>query len=208
MLGKYTLKVFLVVSALVGALTAQTAVAKEPRTYHTATTAKHAKAEAKTGKASTGEGEKDENPISTQSGDKLDAGVTVLTPRASNLADKTRSPPANVKFAKPVNVQTLGVGVPELVKPVTRNAIGEAVGQHINTPAAIGHSDVASHIAAVPTANLPVARQPLHPIASATNPDRGKVDDSHVIRPTVTSELGGPAKSTTGINGTTMRPKY
>jgi hypothetical protein len=51
-------------------------------------------------------------------------------------------------------------------------------------------------------------QQPAHPIASATFADRSKIDGGHLIRSTVTSGLGGPAKSVTGINGTTMRPKY
>jgi hypothetical protein len=200
-------KALLIAASLFAVFAAQTAIAKEPRIHHSQTVEKHAKAKAETTKAGNGESAKGESPAGTQSGDKLDAAIPISTSRATNAADKTRNPPISVKFAKPITVQTHSVGLPESGKSVTRNAIGEIVGQHVTAPITTSRND-AAHIAAMPTVNLTVGRQPPHLIAGPANPDRSKVDGSHLIRTTMTSGLGGPAKSTTGINGTTIRPKY
>jgi hypothetical protein len=200
---KIGLKVVLFAAALFGAFAAQPGIAKEPRAHHTATTGKNAKSGAKAANAKAGEGANAKAPS-----DSLDAGVTVLTPRAGNAADKIRNPVVNVKVAKPVNSQVRGVGMSTPIKPVVRNAIGAPVSEHVNAPAGANHFGVTAQLAGTPSAGLTIVRQPAHPIASATLADRGKIDGGHLIRPTVTSGLGGPAKSVTGINGTTMRPKY
>jgi hypothetical protein len=207
---KTGLKIVLFTAALFGAFAAQPSIAKEPRVHHTATTGKNSKSGVKTGNAKAREGANGEGAkhVTTPPGDSLDAGVTVLTPRAGNAADKTRNPGVSVKVAKPVNSQVRGVGASTPIKPIVRNAIGAPVSEQADAPAGANHLGSTAQVPVVPSAGLTIVRQPVRPIANATIADRGKIDGSHLIRPTAPSELGGPSKSVTGINGTTLRPKY
>ena len=207
---KTGLKIVLFTATLFGAFAAQPSIAKEPRVHRTATTGKNAKSVAKAGNAEAGEGvnAKGAQHVTAPPGDSLDAGVTVLTPRTGNAADKTRNPGVSVKVAKPVSSQVRGVGMSTPIKPAVRNAIGAPVGEQVNAPAATNHFGATAQVPGTPSAGLAIVRQPAHPIASAAFADRSKIDGGHLIRSTVTSELGGPAKSVTGINSTTMRPKY
>jgi hypothetical protein len=200
------LKIVVLAVVLFAALAVQPGIAKEPRVHHTATTEKNAKSGAKAGNAKAGEGAKANGAQHAPAppDDGLDAGVTVLTPRAG-AADKTRKPGASAKVAKPVNSQVRRVG---LSAPVVRNAIGAPVSEQVNAPTGVSHLGATAQMPDTPSAGLAIVRQPAHPIASATVPDRSKIDGGHLIRPAVTSGLGGPAKLVGGINGTTLRPKY
>jgi hypothetical protein len=201
------LKIVVLAVVLFAALAVQPGIAKELRVHHGATPEKNAKSGAKAGNAKAGEGE---NANGAQHApappdDGLDAGVTVLTPRAGNAADKTRNTGVNVKVAKPVNSQVRRVG---LSAPIVRNAIGAPVSEQVNAPTGVNHLGATAQIPGTPSAGLAVVRQPVHPIASVTVPDRSKIDGGHLIRPAAMSGLGGPAKLVGGINGTMLRPKY
>ena len=201
------MKIVFSTAALFGAFMAQPGVAKEPRAHHSATAGKDARSGAKAGNAKAGGGANanGEQHATAPPGDSLDAGVTVLTPRAGNAGDRIHNPDVSVKVAKPVNSQVRGLGAST---PIVRNAIGAPVSGHANAPAGANHFGATAQAPGAPSAGLTVVRQPIHPLASAALADRGKIDGGHLIRPTVTSGLGGPAKSVTGINGTTIRPKY
>jgi hypothetical protein len=203
---EHVLKIVGLAVVLFAALAVRPGIAKEPRVYHGATVGKNAKAVAKAGNAEAGEGAnaKGAQHATTPPGDSLDAGVTVLTPRAGNAADKTRNTGVSVKVAKPVNSPVRRVG---LSAPVVPNAIGAPVSEQLNAPIGVNHLGATTLMPGTPSAGLPIVRQPVHPIASATIPDRSKIDGGHLIRPTVTSGLGGPAKLVGGINGTAVRPK-
>lgn len=202
------LKFLLIAAALFGFFAAQTVVAKEPHTHHTASgknTKPVAKGDkAKTNRAKSGEGAstKSGSPANTPSSESTD---TVPVPHAKGM-DKAHIPSLSVKVAKPVNPLTRDIGTAVPVKPVTHNAIGEPITERVSTTG--GESHLSAAVQLPGTSAVGLAHQPLHPIANPITPDRGKVDGSHLIRTTATSELGGPAKSVTGINGTTIRPKY
>jgi hypothetical protein len=209
---EHVLKIVGLAVVLFAALAVRPGIAKEPRVHHVATVGKNAKAgaqagDAKAGNAKAGEGAnaKGEQHATTPPGDSLDAGVTVLTPRAGNAADKTRNTGVSVKVAKPVNSPVRRVG---LSAPVVPNAIGAPVSEQLNAPTGVNHLGATTLMPGTPSAGLAIVRQPVHPIAGATIPDRSKIDGGHLIRPAAMSGLGGPAKLVGGINGTMLRPKY
>ena len=89
----------------------------------------------------------------------------------------------------------------------TRNSIGVAV-----TPAksaTTGNEQMPKPTVPKPIAVPAVDRSAIvRPVATASIPDRGKIDGSRLIRPSVApTGLGGPAKFIAGINGTTFREK-
>jgi hypothetical protein len=207
---EHVLKIVVLAVVLFAALAVQPGIAKELRVYHDATPGKNAKSGAKAGDTKAGEGE---NAAGAQHataplGDSLDAGFTVLTPRAGNAADKMHNPGVSVKVAKPVNSQVRGVSVSTPIKSVVRNAIGAAVSEQVNAPAGANHFGATAQMAGAPSAGLAIVRPPAHPIASATITDRNKIDGAELIRSSSASGIGGPAKLVGGINGTTLRPKY
>jgi hypothetical protein len=191
------------------------AVAKEPRVHHSAKTEKSSKANANAGKTNAGNADtgpganaKSKSPDNTETDNKIDAGVTVLTPRAGNATDKAHNPNIIVKIAKPVNLQVHSLGVSEPVKPVVRNSIGEVISHPQNVTAGDQHVGVVAPKPVTPSigaAGSDFNRLRPHPVTTASNFTGNK---SGLIRPSSAPAIGGPAKSTGGINGTAVRSKY
>jgi hypothetical protein len=208
------LKIIVPVIVLFGAFAVQPGIAKD-RFYHTETKGKHGKAGATAGNAATAKGAsaKGVNSVSKPLSDTSNAGVTVLSPRAGNAADKTRNPGVSVKVAKPVNFQTHNISAP--VGPVARNAIGQIVARPQNVTASGEHSGAPAQTTITRSSGMAEAggastinRQNPRPVATASNVGSGKIDGAGLIRPTTASGLGGPAKTAGGINGTNLRSRY
>ena len=109
--------------------------------------------------------------------------------------------------------------------PVVRNAIGVAVGPHDNIAHRDGHvaplvvrSPVgtagvsASASGGIATASgIPETNKFSHPMAppGVVPPPRGTISGTGLVqRGSGPAQIGGPAKSFAGINGTSIRPKH
>jgi hypothetical protein len=94
---------------------------------------------------------------------------------------------------------------------VTRNAIGVPVAIHEPTSNATSgeHVPNASGSAVLGPGGKPAGLLFLHPVPVATGPAAsGKIGGTNLIRPAqAPAALGGPAKPSGGINGSTMRVK-
>jgi hypothetical protein len=118
---------------------------------------------------------------------------------------KAHAATVNSKSASPFQVRRVVVPAPA----ETRNSVGVAI-----TPprsATIGGEQTPKPTLPRPTSvpaesvdRAAIAR----PVVTASMPDRGKIDGTSLIRPSVApTGLGGPVKPLAGINGTTFRQK-
>jgi hypothetical protein len=111
--------------------------------------------------------------------------------------------------------------------PVARDSIGRAVVRPEITPA-VGAERVVPPsrlpaTAVIPGPNKPnqpglpkslaiaphISAQPLHPVGSASTANGGRIGGTGMIRQRLApAAIGGPTKTSGGIDGTTFRPKH
>jgi hypothetical protein len=157
---------------------------------------------------------KDANPSASQAKDASDAAVGAEPSPAGVTADKAGRATINAKSAAPASYQVRRLAVPGPSDTVPRNSIGVAVAPQKSATADRGENLKAAAPAPVAAARGFADHFGDHdamslPVATASIPNRGKIDGTDLIRPSVApSGLGGPAKALAGINGTTLRPKH
>jgi hypothetical protein len=142
--------------------------------------------------------------------------VSAPSGEAPAVKNETKAPTANLGLKSPIKTQlppiahNPPVSVP--VNTTTRNAIGMPVATH--EPPAVPNA-VGAHVPNAPAGSIgpaakPVALPAAHPspIASAGPTASGTIGGAGALRGVqATSALGGPAKPTAGINGSTLRIK-
>jgi hypothetical protein len=215
---------------LIGAL-AQSSFAKDSHVHGTAKpTSSTARESASTkhvnGKGAYGEGAKTTNAKGANSVDpaakeSIDVGEAAAPPRPGASPDKTRDANTGLKMTVPKNLPVRRVFVPLPSNPVARNAIGLPVA-HDNRMGEAERARAAASTAAAPVRGIAnpvnsaggpggpaIGRASPRPMVGASNPSLSTINGANLIRPAVTvSSLGGPAKGTTGIDGTAWRPKH
>ncbi|HEX4407181.1 MAG TPA: hypothetical protein VH206_00275 [Xanthobacteraceae bacterium] len=127
----------------------------------------------------------------------------VIEPAPEPRSAKTQS--IVIRAKAPAKNETRRINSPT-VSP-GRNAIGMTVAP--SHPASVSggvHPKAPAVVSALPKATISA---PPHPIVSASVGSPNKIGGASVIRPAASlSGLGGPAKTASGINGTTMRSKH
>jgi hypothetical protein len=133
---------------------------------------------------------KDANKFPDKAPGTNDAGVKPKIPQVSH----------NPPVAAPANTITRNaIGMPVTIREPASNSKPGAGGEH--APKAPGNAVVGPKPAVFPLQH-PV------PVATAGLPASGKIGGTNLIRPAQASAaLGGPAKPSGGINGSTMRLK-
>jgi hypothetical protein len=146
----------------------------------------------------------------------IDADVTVVTPR-TGFTPVNRNANASLKIVKPENF-TRRPDITTPIKPVVRNAIGQPVQPRsvmietprlpppVQVPVAVPKAIPRSVVPVPPISPSTAGRMPLHPSATMGLSSTGRIDGTHLIRPSAASQgIGGPAHPIGGINGTTVR---
>jgi hypothetical protein len=159
------------------------------------------------------------NSVHTKPAEKLDASVTIQ-PQRGGLARDQRNPNASLKIAKPENLTRRPNVTAPFKPPVLRNAIGQPVNSKSMTLDAsrLAPSPRAPRTIAKGAVRIPSPTSPVHPAnvgSTSVRPtvtastSRGRIDGAHLIRPSVAPlGVGGPARASNGINGTTVRTKH
>lgn len=201
-------KLTLAVIALVGPLAQHpgSAEAAHAHHFHHATT--------KAGSAERGTNNKGVNPQGKASSSPIDLGATPLPPQSTATPNKTREVKPSA-LAKPENFPAHQV---QPSNPIGRNAIGQPVGPpagahpaelHFGPAAAAPQTPQHAVSTVTSSRDAKVGQQNFQPIAGVNLPSHSKIDGAGLIRPSLAvSGLGGPAKTTAGINGTAFRPKH
>jgi hypothetical protein len=148
--------------------------------------------------------------------ERIDADVTILTPRGGfTPVNKTAN--TSQKFVKEENF-TRRPNITAPIKPVVRNAIGQPVqsksvmigaprlAPSVQVPGAAPKTITRSIVPPPQVSPSIVGRTPLRPATTVGVSSTGRIDGSHLIRPSVApAGIGGPAHPVGGINGTTVR---
>jgi hypothetical protein len=184
--------------------------------------ARHAGAAAKTG-GRLGKGARP-GVAPVKAGDRGTPGVDEMTAPPvphqplPGLA-RTHNGSAGVKIVPPG--KTAAPRVPSASPVVVRNAIGQPVVPRVSALPNSPHPLLPPAAAAGPTAiarpanswsrpaGINSSAPPPHPITTAGMSSRSTIDGASLIRPAHSlTILGGPAKTRTGVDGTTIRPKH
>jgi hypothetical protein len=155
------------------------------------------------------------NSVHTKPAETIDTSVTIQPPRGGFARDQRNS---NAKIAKPeILTRRPNVNAP-IKPPVVRNAIGQPVKSKSVIVDALRPTQAAGTVAkgavpipspASPIRPLNVGSASFHPTVTASNSSRGRIDDARLIRPSVAPlGVGGPARASNAINGTTVRTKH
>ncbi len=149
--------------------------------------------------------------------DAKDIGVTVMSPPSAYAPDRRPKEKSSVKMIKPES-PSAGLRKPSVT--VGRNAIGQPItlpvnpsdnGQHLRAAAntADGRLGEARPTGAAGIVHNPVlGRQNPRPLASGSIPSQGKIGGTRLnLSTSALSRLGGPAKPTVGLDGTSVQHK-
>jgi len=154
------------------------------------------------------------SPAADNAGDKIDVDVPEMSLPSRN-AGRVVMP--KLEIAKPDNSPGRRIGVSGPYRPGVRNALGQPIAPAINPrsgemnlqakkqPQAANPGQIQGG-AGIGTLNSGMPN--VRPSESISPSNRGKIDGAGLIRPSLASSLGGPAKSVTGINGTLVHPKH
>jgi hypothetical protein len=145
--------------------------------------------------------------------DGIDTRITVLPHRPDRKSDTVRDTKTKFKLGVPASVRgrpLLHPGVPALA---ARNAIALPVAARTDLPRPSGEPRGLSEQSSKPSGLNPGRRRvglsQIGPDASVAAYKSGKINGTGLIRPgTAPSGIGGPARSTAGINGTTITSKH
>lgn len=168
----------------------------------------------KAGAAARDTNSKGVSPSGKASNSPTDLGAPPLPLQSTAAPNKTREVKPNVTV-KPQNLPMRRV---QPANPPGRNAIGQPVGPPAGAGPAELHFRPATAGAQAPphasstvtfSRDAKVGPQNFRPIGGANLRTHSRIDGAELIRPSLAaSGLGGPAKMTAGINGTTFRPKH
>ena len=159
-------------------------------------------------------GKKGPTPADSHGNDAIDARSAALSPNSRAATDKTRNAAGPVKITVPANAHPHRQPAARTTDLVGRNAIGQPVVPRHG--ADVGRNDGGKSTPADPG---PVSvRNVSGPNTRRTDPAAGiavagvssvrPIHGTALIRPTLASSgLGGPAKFTSGINGTAFRTR-
>ena len=160
------------------------------------------------------------NSVHTKPAETIDTSVTVQPPRGGFARDQ-RKPNPSLKIAKPENLTRRSYVTAPIKPPVVRNAIGQPVkSTNITIDASrLARSPQSPDKVAKGTERIPSPASPIrplnlgstgvHPTVTASISSKGRIDDTHMIRPSVAPlGVGGPARASSGINGTTVQTKH
>ena len=198
MIGRLHLKSVFCIVLLFGLVASQSCFAKGAHTQHTGASAKRA------------------NSVHTKPAEGIDTSVTVLPPRGGFARDR-RNSNATLKIVKPGNSNVTTAIKP----PVVRNAIGQPVKSNrvtvdamrlapsLQAPGTVAKGGVRLPSTASPIRPLNVGSTNIHSTATASISSKGRIDGAHLICPSVAPlGVGGPARASNGINGTTVQTKH
>jgi len=159
------------------------------------------------------------NSVHTKPTETIDTSVTVLPPRGGSALGKQNSS-ASLKIVQPGNLTRRSSATAAIKPPVVRNAIGQPVksknltantphlAPSLQAPGTLANNGLRISSPASPVLPLNVGRANVRPTTTESNSSNGRIDGARLIRPSV-SPLGvGPARTSNGINGTTVRTKY
>jgi hypothetical protein len=201
-----------VLLAIVLAIAAQPAVAKQAHRHHANKSAVTATPKARTGKAdvkAVGRPDSHQSPGSQKSNE---TPAAIAVPRPASPPDKGQGAKAGVKIVAPDHPQVRHA--PSLSAPTARDAIGMPLVRH-DVSVGKGGAGVGSPVGvgAAATITRPSAGVggPRHasPMTGGNMPSTGRIGGTSLIRSaTAPTGLGGPAKTVVGINGTTVRSKH
>jgi hypothetical protein len=181
MIGRLHLKIVFSIVLLAGLVANQSGLAKGAHTQHTGASAKRT------------------NSVHTKPVEGIDTSVTVLPPRGG-LARGKQNSNATLKIVKPGNLTQRSNVTAAIKPPVVRNAIGQPVKSNSVTVGALrlAPSLQAPGTVAKGGVHLPSPPSPIRPLnVGSTN------------RPSVAPlGVGGPARASNGINGTTVQTKH
>lgn len=202
MIGRLHLKIVFSIVLLAGLVANQSGLAKGAHTHHTGASAKRT------------------NSVHTKPVEGIDTSVTVLPPRGG-LARGKQNSNATLKIVKPGNLTWRSNVTAAIKPPVVRNAIGQPVNSNsvtvdalrlapsLQAPGTVAKGGVHLPSPASPIRPLNVGSTNVHSTASASISSKGRIDGAHLIRPSVAPlGLGGPARASNGINGTTVQTKH
>lgn len=152
-------------------------------------------------------------PAANNAGDKIDVDVPEMSLPSRNTG---RDVKPKLKLAKPDNSPARRIGVTGSYNPAVRNALGQPVNAAINPRPGMNLQVKKQLPATNPgpiqggagAGMLKSGWPPVRPSGSVSLSNRSKIDGAGLIRPSLVSSVGGPAKSVTGINGTLVRPKH
>jgi hypothetical protein len=148
--------------------------------------------------------------------DRIDTRITVQPPAPAVRRDEAKELKAKVRSWAASNLRPHGSSAPTPSGGVVRNAIGMPVARHKDLKRRDGERPGAQLPAAAAGVNPSVGVDRPHiqkpntgPIVSPAASGRGTINGTGLIRPGhAPSGVGGPAKATAGISGTTIRPKH
>lgn len=148
----------------------------------------------------------------------IDADATVMTPRGG-FTPVDRNANASQRFARPENF-TRRPGVSAPIALVVRTAIGQPVQPRsvmveaphvtplVQAPRVVPKAITPNLFPARPASPSNVGRTTFRAVGTAGVPDAGRIDGTHLIRPSAAPiGIGGPSHAAGGINGTTVRIK-
>jgi hypothetical protein len=157
------------------------------------------------------------NSKESRPGDTSNAGIPALPPGPPVRPDKGRDKNPGLKIGMPGHLEGRRVPAPRLPGPVTRNAIGQPVTAHENTPgggerfkSAVQTPAAPGGIGGLAKVGAPSPGRPsAPPIATASFAAPSKIAGTGlpVRSQVVGTGIGGPARAVVGINGTTLRAK-
>jgi hypothetical protein len=201
MIGRPHLKISFSIALLFGLVANQPVLAKGAHAQHKVASAKGT------------------NSVRTKPAETIDTSVTIQPPRRGFARDP-RNSNASLKIVKPENLARRSNVTPAIKPPVVRNAIGQPVKSKSVmvdvirlAPTAQAPGTVAKGAVGIPSPASPirpsnVGGTSVHPTVTASNSSRGRIDAARLIRPSVAPlGIGGPARASNGINGTTVQPR-
>lgn len=171
------------------------------------------------------EGGQERGPETGQESDRSDSRIAVEPHGPPAKREDGRGPKAMLRSFTHGNVQAHRSLAARPSGPVVRNTIGVAVGPHDNIAHRDGHVAPLVVRSAVGAAGvsaganggiarasgIPEANKFAHPAPTpdVVPPHRGTISGTGLVqRGSGPPQIGGPAKSFAGINGTSIRPKH
>jgi hypothetical protein len=116
--------------------------------------------------------------------------------RRSNITGAIKSPVVRNAIGQPVKSKNLTTNAPHLAPS-------------LQAPGRVANNDLRISSPASPVLPLNVGRANVHPTTTASNSSNGRIDSARLIRPSVSPlGVGGPARASNGINGTTVQIKH
>jgi hypothetical protein len=192
----------------------QPSVAKETHAHHAGHASHAADKGASVHHGTTARGT---NSSEGSANDAKDIGVTVMSPPSAYAPDRRPQEKPSVKMIKP---ESPSAGLRKPAVTVGRNAIGQPITLPVNPSDHGGHLGAAANAAdgrlgeARPTDAAGILHSPVlggqnpRPLTSESLPSQGKIGGARLNLPTsALSGLGGPAKPTVGLDGTTLQHK-